>query len=90
MNNLRDGDFKTGVVYHENYLLHEHSPTHPERRERLMYTMDQLEEEGIFDLPQVNIFEPSKAERKELARVHTDEYLDELESMSRSGEGESY
>ena len=27
------------------------SPTHPEREERLLYTRDQLLEEGIFDLP---------------------------------------
>ena len=27
------------------------SPTHPEREERLLYTQDQLSEEGLFDLP---------------------------------------
>lgn len=27
------------------------SPTHPERQERLLYTRDQLLEEGLFDLP---------------------------------------
>ena len=26
------------------------SPTHPEREERLLYTQDQLNEEGIFDI----------------------------------------
>jgi hypothetical protein len=25
------------------------SPTHPEREERLLYTIDQIEEEGLFD-----------------------------------------
>ncbi|MGA7965350.1 MAG: histone deacetylase, partial [Gammaproteobacteria bacterium] len=26
------------------------SPTHPEREERLLYTMDQVQEEGLFDV----------------------------------------
>lgn len=79
--------FSTGIVYHENYLLHEHSPTHPERRERLMYTMDQLEEEGIFGFPQIRVFTPSKASREELLRVHSEDYLQELENLSRRGGG---
>lgn len=77
----------TGIVYHENYLLHEHSPTHPERRERLMYTMDQLKEEGIFNLPQIKTYKPKKASKKELKRVHTENYLNELKQMSKSNSG---
>ena len=51
----------TGIVFHEEYLKHEQSPTHPERKERLAYTMDQLREEGIFDSENIKIFEPFKA-----------------------------
>ena len=29
------------------------SPTHPERQERLLYTRDQLEEEGLFDCEEI-------------------------------------
>lgn len=78
---------KLGLVYHQNYLLHEHSPTHPERRERLMYTMDQLEEEGIFDFPQIKVYTPEKAKRKEILRVHSEEYLKELENLSKRERG---
>ncbi len=76
-----------GLIYHENYLLHEHSPTHPERRERLMYTMDQLREEGLMDHSDVDVVEPNKASMKDMRRVHTEEYLDKLESMSERGTG---
>ncbi len=69
---------KVGLIYHQDYLLHEHSPTHPERRERLMYTVDQLEEEGIFQLPEVEVYDPRKASRTELLRVHSEDYLDQL------------
>jgi len=79
--------FRTGIVYHEDYLMHEHSPTHPERRERLAYTMDQLEEEGIFDIPDIRLFSPRKAGKEELLLVHSEKYLDRLERMSRISSG---
>jgi len=75
------------LVYHEDYLRHEHTPTHPERRERLQYTMDQLEEEGLFADSQVTIVEPDAAGGRRLRRVHTREYLDRLRSMSQDGDG---
>jgi len=46
------------------------SPTHPEREERLLYTRDQLFEEGIMDLPQICQYQPRLAELKDIARVH--------------------
>ncbi|MFW6385045.1 MAG: histone deacetylase [Halodesulfurarchaeum sp.] len=76
-----------GLVYHEDYLLHEHTPTHPERRERLQYTMDQLHEEGVIDDPEVTMIEPSEASDAQIKRVHSQEYLDRLRSMSARGDG---
>lgn len=46
------------------------SPTHPERQERLLYTRDQLLEEGIFDLPEICEYRPRLALMKDLERVH--------------------
>jgi len=46
------------------------SPTHPEREERLLYTRDQVFEEGIMDLPQIREYKPSIAGLKDIARVH--------------------
>ena len=37
------------------------SPTHPEREERLLYTRDQLFEEGIMDMPGVAEYHPRLA-----------------------------
>ena len=34
------------------------SPTHPEREERLLYTQDQVMEEGVFDIPGIVEFKP--------------------------------
>jgi len=46
------------------------SPTHPEREERLLYTRDQIFEEGIMDLPQIREYQPGLATHKDIARVH--------------------
>ncbi len=46
------------------------SPTHPEREERLLYTLDQLEEEGLFDLPGISLHNPDIASREDVERVH--------------------
>ncbi len=81
------GKTKLGFVYHENYLLHEHSPTHPERRERLMYTMDQLEEEGLLDMEEIDVVEPDPATEEDMALVHESSYLEQLKDMSERGRG---
>jgi acetoin utilization deacetylase AcuC-like enzyme len=46
------------------------SPTHPEREERLLYTRDQIFEEGIMDMPEIREYHPRLATAKEISRVH--------------------
>lgn len=46
------------------------SPTHPEREERLLYTQDQLREEGIFDIEGIVEYKPDVASAEDISRVH--------------------
>lgn len=46
------------------------SPTHPEREERLLYTSDQVSEEGIEDIEGVRFFNPTVAKEEDIKRVH--------------------
>jgi acetoin utilization deacetylase AcuC-like enzyme len=46
------------------------SPTHPEREERLLYTQDQLEEEGVFDIEGIAEVKPLVADVADVERVH--------------------
>ena len=46
------------------------SPTHPEREERLLYTQDQVFEEGLFDIDGVKEFKPDLVTVKDVQRVH--------------------
>lgn len=60
---------KTGVIFFPafDWAI---TPTHPEREERLLYTRDQIFEEGIMDLPQIKEYKPRLADKKDIARVH--------------------
>ncbi len=46
------------------------SPTHPEREERLLYTQDQVFEEGILDIEGIEEFRPDLVTVKDVQRVH--------------------
>ena len=60
---------KTGLVFFPafDWAI---SPTHPEREERLLYTKDQIFEEGLMDLPQIAEYKAGIAAEKDIARVH--------------------
>lgn len=60
---------KTGLVFFPafDWAI---SPTHPEREERLLYTRDQIFEEGLMDLPQIIEYKPRLASAKDIARTH--------------------
>lgn len=46
------------------------SPTHPEREERLLYTRDQIFEEGLLDMREIVEYPPKLATIHDIARVH--------------------
>ncbi|MFO7886065.1 MAG: histone deacetylase [Desulfobacteraceae bacterium] len=46
------------------------NPTHPEREERLLYTQDQVNEEGIFDINGIKEFKPDLVTPEDIRRVH--------------------
>jgi acetoin utilization deacetylase AcuC-like enzyme len=46
------------------------SPSHPEREERLLYTQDQIFEEGLFDIEGIIELKPDPVLLKDIQRVH--------------------
>ena len=61
--------YKTGLVFFPafDWAI---SPTHPEREERLLYTQDQVFEEGLFDIEGIIEFKPDLVVVKDIQRVH--------------------
>jgi acetoin utilization deacetylase AcuC-like enzyme len=60
---------KTGLVFFPafDWAI---SPTHPEREERLLYTQDQMFEEGVFDIDGVVELKPDPVTIKDIQRTH--------------------
>jgi len=60
---------RTGLVFFPafDWAIH---PTHPERDERLVYTQDQVFEEGILDIEGIVEFKPDIAKIEDIQRVH--------------------
>jgi acetoin utilization deacetylase AcuC-like enzyme len=46
------------------------SPTHPEREERLLYTQDQIFEEGLLDFENIAEYKPGIATAQDINRAH--------------------
>lgn len=60
---------KTGLVFFPafDWAI---SPTHPEREERLLYTRDQVFEEGLLDIEGIIEYKPDLATIEDVRRVH--------------------
>ncbi|MFH1155874.1 MAG: histone deacetylase [Pseudomonadota bacterium] len=60
---------KTGLVFFPafDWAI---DPTHPEREERLLYTQDQVLEEGVFDIDGIEEYKPDLATAQDIRRVH--------------------
>jgi len=59
----------TGLVFFPAYDW-AISATHPEREERLLYTQDQVLEEGLFDIEGIEEFKPDLVTINDVRRVH--------------------
>lgn len=60
---------KTGLIFFPAYDW-EIAPTHPERKERLLYTQDQVLEEGLLDIEGISEFKAGIADEHDIQRVH--------------------
>lgn len=60
---------KTGLIFFPafDWAI---SPTHPEREERLLYTQDQVVEEGLLDFENIIEFKPGLATIEDINRIH--------------------
>ena len=60
---------RTGLIFFPAYDW-EITPTHPERKERLLYTQDQVLEEGILDIDGIHEFKAGIATEHDITRAH--------------------
>ena len=73
---------KTAFIYTDAYLDYDYGPTHPLRIIRLKLTYDLIKAYGLLDLPSVQFIPTIKAEEKDLAAFHSEEYLNILKQAN--------
>lgn len=82
---------KNAFIYTDAYLDYDYGPTHPLRIIRLKLTYDLINAYGLLDLPSVQFIPTIKAEEKELAVFHDEEYLSLLRQVNEGFPlGEAY
>ena len=88
------------LVNSKEYAKHK-TGIHPENQERISVIMDSLEKKGILNQEtldanlnnnhelkgKIDVFEPEKASREDILRVHSESYLEHLKSFCSSGGG---
>jgi len=77
--------FKTGLIYHPDYLKHDTGPGHPERPARLEVILERLRESSLFD--HLLSLEPQPAPLQAVARNHAQEYIDHVREVCQRGPG---
>ncbi|MFW6081704.1 MAG: histone deacetylase [Desulfosalsimonas sp.] len=60
---------RTGLIFFPAYDW-SITPDHPEREERLLYTQDQIFEEGLFDIEGIDEFKAEVIDIKDVQRTH--------------------
>lgn len=73
----------TGIIFHKKFLEHNLGQGHPERPERLKNTMELIK--GILKDTNISVLRPEAATEKDLLRVHTERYVDEIKALSERG-----
>ncbi len=76
---------KTAFIYTDAYLNYDYGPTHPLRIKRLKLTYDLVNGYGLLDLPSAQLMPTIKAEEKDLAVFHSEEYL---KVLTQANEGQ--
>jgi acetoin utilization deacetylase AcuC-like enzyme len=75
----------TGLVYHPDYIRHNLGQDHPEKPERISTTIRYLKRAGLLDNPEIQLFEPKPATIEDLTAIHIEDYVQEIQSLSKRG-----
>lgn len=79
-------DKSLGLVYDKEYTQYMQGTTHPERPERLVYSLDLMREESLIG-DAIQMVAPENASLDSIQQVHTNRYLQRLYRQSRKGSG---
>ena len=67
---------KIALGFHEKFKQYDLGEGHPFRGDRFVKAMKFFEEKGLLSDPRISLFQPQPASRRDLLRVHTEQYVD--------------
>ena len=67
---------KVGITYHEKFGQYDLGADHPFRGDRFANVMRLFEEQGLLRLPNVILLKPRLVTKRDLLRVHDENYVD--------------
>ncbi|UCG36495.1 MAG: hypothetical protein JSV64_07810 [Candidatus Bathyarchaeota archaeon] len=76
---------RVGIAFHEKYKQYDFGPGHPFRGDRFTNALKCFEEQGLLNLPHVQILKPNIAKLKDLLRVHNKSYVDLIFDFAEKG-----
>ncbi|MHA1771148.1 MAG: histone deacetylase family protein [Candidatus Thorarchaeota archaeon] len=76
----------TDLIYHESFIQHVMSASHPERPERLVYALEEVKQSKLLD-KMVHVVEAIPADLTEIYPLHSMQYIRELKEKSERGGG---
>ncbi|MFN4133327.1 MAG: histone deacetylase family protein [Candidatus Hadarchaeales archaeon] len=74
----------TALIYSQKYLEHMVGWGHPERPERLKVSTEALKKAGLWGTEENLVVEPLPAKISDITLVHTKDYIELVEKLSRS------
>ncbi|MFO7797986.1 MAG: acetoin utilization protein AcuC [Promethearchaeati archaeon] len=75
---------KVGLIYTDQYSKYNFGPSHPLRPLRLELTYSLMEKLGLLNHKNLEIFQPRLATKQEIARVHSSDYINVVERLSKN------
>ncbi len=69
---------KVGITYHEKFGQYDLGADHPFRGDRFANVMRLFEEQGLLRLPGVIVLKPKLVAKRDLLRVHDEDYVDKI------------
>jgi len=80
---------RVNFVYSDDFSQYCFNKTHPFNPIRLELTYELMEELNLFNSPNIKVIKSESVDLEDLARVHTDEYIDIVRSVSRDNKSYS-
>lgn len=77
----------TAIIYTRKYLEHNPGVDHPESSKRLKAILKELKESGILENKNCVLYEPKAANIEDIKLVHTQEHIQLVERVCKSGGG---